>query len=185
MATLNNICSNFFDFKKLTLKDGCFRVEYLDKVLAELCCLQNMAYPLDSFSRVNVIIPAESTVELFDNQVVFIDAFSPAVYQINNPYPTRGFIACATYPCIDGTGGTLAESNKSVTAMITDKDGNISTVPFYMVFMSLANPQAQGGESIMNKLSIVNSNDFDVTINALLLNGSKTGVTASTNAGKC
>jgi len=184
MANLTNVCSDVFDFKKLTLKDGCFRVEYLEKVLAELCCLQNMAYPIDSFSRVNVIIPAGSTAELFDNQVTFVET-SPAYYEIGNPYPTRGVIACAQYPCIDETGSTLVDSRKNLTAIITDKDGNESMLPFYMVLMSLANPQSTGGETIISKMSISNPNTFDVTLNALLLNGSKTGVLASTNTGKC
>lgn len=184
MANLTNVCSDVFDFKKLTLKDGCFRVEYLEKVLAEICCLQNMAYPIDSFMRINSIIPAGSSIELFDNLVTFTEG-SPIVYQIGNPYPTRGVIACAQYPCLDETGATLADSRKNITAIITDKDGNVSTMPFYMVFMSLANPQSTGGETIINKMSISNPNTFDVTLNALLLSGSKTGVMASTNTGKC
>ena len=143
-----------------------------------------MAYPIDSFSRVNVIIPAGSIIELFDNQVSFIET-SPSYYEIGNPYPTRGVIACAQYSCIDNTGSALADSMKSVTVVITDKSGSTSELPMYMVFMSLANPQSTGGESIINKMSISNPNEFDVTINALLLNGSKTGVIASTNSGKC
>ena len=181
---LNNVCSDAFDFKKLTLKDGCFRVEYLEKVLAELCCLQNMAYPIDSFSRVNMIIPAGKTVEIFDNLVTLVET-SPSYYDIGAPYPTRGFIICTQYPCIDETGAALSDSKKNVTALVTDKDGNVSMTPFYMIYMSLANPQATGGESIVNKLAIFNPNGYDVTLNALLLSGSKSGVIASTNTGKC
>ena len=133
---LNNVCKDYFDFKKLTLVQGCFRVEYLDQVLAELCCLQNMAYPLDSYSKLNVIIPSMSTVELFDNQVTLVET-SPSYYNIGNPYPTRGILMCATYPCVDLAGEQVADGDRNLILSITDKDGIISSMPMYMFYMVL------------------------------------------------
>jgi len=172
MSTLQTICDSIASLKILTLRDDCFRVEFGANTLAEWCCLQNLAYPVDGFKKVFDIVGPESDFILFDNE---LEDISPAP-QYESRLITRGFILYFSYADKDVNGEDVEDIDKNLGVTIWDSSNNSFTIPVYQFFSLLSNPVTDVKTQLINKIEIVNSNNFDVTVSGLLLLGSRDGV---------
>jgi len=168
MATLTNVCNSANNLKKLVMLDGCFSIQFKEKLLAELCCLNLLAYPLDGFERNSIKISGNSSEIIFDNEF----ELSPIII---NDYVYSGVIIYVHYPTYDAVGDTIEDAVKNVIVRVTDKTTSFD-IPIYNYFSFLSNPLTQDNNKLLNSLSVVNNNDFYVNLEFLSIKIPKDGV---------
>ncbi len=168
MATLKNVCDSANNLKKLVMLDGCFSIQYKEKILAELCCLNLLAYPLDSFERNSLKINFDSSEVIFDNEF----DLSPTVI---NDYLYSGAILYVHYPTYKPNGDVIDDATKNVIVRLGDRTTTFD-VPIYDYFSFLSNPLTNDNSKLLNSLSVVNNNDFSVTVELLSIKVPRDGI---------
>lgn len=168
MATIQNVCESNNDIKKLIMLNGCFSVKFREKILAELCCLNFMAYPLEGFERRSEKIKAETSLSLFDNSF----DLSPAII---NEYVYCGAIVYVHYPTYDSLGDLIEDADKNVKIVLGDTSTTFD-VPVYNYFSFLSNPVSGDNTKFVNTMEITNDNLFDVTAEILTIKIPKDGM---------
>jgi hypothetical protein len=177
MATTQNICESNNDIKKLIMLNGCFSVKFKEKILAELCCLNFMAYPLDGFERRSEKIKSGATLQLFDNSF----DLSPDIVN-DNVY--SGAIVYIHYPTYDSDGILIEDTDKNVTIVL----GDVSTtfnVPIFNYFSFLSNPLSGDNTKFVNTMAIANGNPFDITAEILTIKIPNGGMDLTAAASGC
>lgn len=171
MQDINHICDALDGSINLQLVDGCFSIVKGADVISELCCFKGMISPVDTYKRWNAIIPSHSTELVFDNKL-FID--SDGEHSV--PIQARGFIIYMSYPSLDDAGMEIDDADLNVIARMTNIEGVSFDIPYYLFYTLLSNPVTTDITKLINKLEIVNPNDFYVTASILLPMIGKDGV---------
>ena len=177
MATQQNICESANNIKKLVMLDGCFSIQFKEKILAELCCLNTMAYPLDGFERRSEKIAANSSLVVFDNEF----DLSPTVI---NDFVYSGAIIYIHYPTYNSLGTEIEDGVKNSIITLGNKLTTFD-VPTYNYFATLANPLTSDNTKLLNSLSIVNNNDFYINVEILAIKVPKDGLDLTAAGSGC
>lgn len=167
------VCQGIDDLKKLIVLDSCFSIKMKEKILAELCCLKEMSLPVDGFKRISDSVAGGATFDLFDNMLDTSTSPPSTAYQV------RGVIFCLSYPKTDDAGTTIADTNKTATLRIYDKQLNTIDIPVYNFFAMTNNTVLTDTDKIINKMQVVNDSadpKFNIGIEGLLLLVNPTGV---------
>lgn len=165
---LQNICDSVDTLKRLALINNCFSVKMQQVVMAELCCLSRLAYPVDGFVRVSDPILPNETLLLFDNA----NDISP----IPNKAQVRGMILCLHYPREDADGAVLPDAEKLVGLRIFNSTGVEFVLPIYNTFILLGNPITKDQTTILSRAVVENTGNFTISAEGLLLTVGKDGV---------
>ncbi len=167
-----NVCSNPYNQKYAAYIDGCLTVVNGAEVENELCCQKSIQFPVDSSDKVSKFIPARtvvnnvsypSIVELFDNKLNVI----PNLPRLQ----TRGIQICAKYP--SGTDDTYQDLN--LFLRITTANNQVFSIPFHNQFTWFGNPVTENNQFLLDKIEVVNDNDFCAEIVYMLLLTANTG----------
>jgi len=177
MATVNNVCDSANGIKKLIMLDGCFSIQYREKILAELCCLDLLAYPLDGFERKSEKINADSSIIIFDNDF----DLSPTVI---NDYVYSGAIIYVHYPTYTTAGDLIDDANKNVIIRLGDRTTTFD-IPIYNFYSHLSNPITNDNSKWLNSLQIINQNGFYVNVEILTIKIPKDGVDLTAAGSGC
>jgi hypothetical protein len=165
-----NICDRLGELKLLQLFDECFRINYKSDVLAEFCCLKDLSYPVDGFDRKIDVVAANTTLTIFDNNY---DEVSP----VNQAQlVSRAILLFVKYPVLDSNGEEIDEENKNVGLTLFDYNNNSFTIPLFNFWSWFGNTATDNKVNLLNKVELVNNNDFDITASRLVLLGNKDGV---------
>lgn len=174
MIGIEHICDALDGTLNLQLVDGCFSIVRGAQILSEMCCFKGMISPVDSYKRWNEIIPSHSTALVFDNKLSMSSDGSEIVNTV--PMQARGWLIYMSYPTIDDAGLEIDDADLNVIARITNIEGVSFDIPYYLFFTLLSNPVTTDVTKLINKLEIVNPNDFYVTASILLPIINKDGV---------
>lgn len=173
---LSNICYDPNLRKAATYIDGCLVVSIGSKIENELCCQKSINYPVDSSRSISEFIPPRtilsnvyypSSYVLFDNKLNDI----PNLPRLQ----TRGFQMCIDH---SSAPSTITDENLNVYLRITTADGNVTSVPVFNQFTWFGNPTTENKKFILDKVEVVNDNDYCINIKALLLLCANTGAMA-------
>lgn len=173
---LEDICDALAQLKLLVLRNGCFKIEQSESELAEFCCLSGLAYPLDGFEKIMITLDPNTNHEIFDNE-----------FEINSPnylkkLITRGVVLYFKYAETDINGEDVEDDDMNIGIKLTDTAGNEFTVPVYNFYSVLNNPTTSNNNFIINKMEIINNNDFEVTVSGLIIMGDRDGVSLSSSS---
>lgn len=172
LPKINNIC-DCCDSDQAILQlfeDKCFKVVDGADTKGSFC-LGDFAFPSDGYSCLDInlnISTGEST--LFDNEIVSVG--SPASTLTKGQNYARGVLIKVTYPINDDNGEEISIVDKSVELWIED----VATLqykkyPLYNLFMMFTNPKSNDPTELINRIKIVNPNDYKVKITGLVIFG--------------
>ena len=165
---LQNICDSVDNLKRLVMINNCFSVKMQQVVMAELCCLSKLAYPVDGFVRVSDPVMANESMLVFDN--------SNDISPVPNKAQVRGIILCIHYPREDSNGATLDDTKKVANLRIFNSADEEFVLPVYNTFILLGNPVSTDQTKILNRIIVENLGDYILDVEGLLLTIGKTGV---------
>lgn len=174
---ISNICESLSAVKILIMLDDCFSVKFKEKILGELCCLQDLAYPMDGFRRISTKIHSNTQFEIFDNEL----DLSPQDDRLQG----RGVILYMHYPTLDDNGDAVEDINKSVIVRLFNKALISFDVPVYNFFSYLNNPVTDDESKMLSMINIRNDNDYTVTLEGLVILINKDGVSVDSTAQGC
>lgn len=174
---INNLCDSVDSTKKLVMINNCFSVKMQQTVMAELCCLSNLALPMDGFQRVSSPIGPDGMFTVFDNEL----DISP----LTDKMQVRGFVMCFGYPSLDANGDTLADTAKNLTLHLYDHNNAHFAMSACKAFMMLGNPTISDKTKLLNRLVIENTGNFTANVEGLLLLVNKDGMTLAQGAATC
>lgn len=179
---ITHICDAIDNGLYLRLIDGCFVIVKGANILAKMCCFNTLNSPLDSYDQKNLLIPAHSTEILFDNR---INEYRMHIDDKLKSYMNRGFILWANYPEFDENGLEVPDTDLSLKLRVTSVGNynspetefifDVEDIPWYKFFTTLQNPITTDMDKLIDKVEIVNDNDYEVNVNSLLINVSKDG----------
>ena len=179
---ITHICDAIDNGLYLRLIDGCFVIVKGANILAKMCCFNTLNSPLDSYDQKNLLIPAHSTEILFDNR---INEYRMHIDDKLKSYMNRGFILWANYPEFDENGLEVPDTDLSLKLRVTSVGTynspetefifDVEDIPWYKFFTTLQNPITTDMDKLIDKVEIVNDNDYEVNVNSLLINVSKDG----------
>lgn len=187
---ITHICDAIDNGLYLRLIDGCFVIVKGANILAKMCCFNGLNSPLDSYDQKNLYIPAHSVELLFDNR---INEYMTKVDKNLKAFMNRGFILWANYPEFDMNGLPVPDEKLSLKLRVTtvgffvspEKGESPETeftyevvdIPWYKFFTTLQNPitpitpdTPDNYHYLIDKVEIVNDNDYEVNVNSLLIN---------------
>ena len=166
---INTLCSGINDLKKLIMLDNCFSVKFKEKILAELCCLKNLALPVDGFKRDSVQMQPGTSIDLFDNML----NASPSTVDPQ----TRGFLIYVHYPTLDINSAETVDDDKNMTLRVYNQYDDYVDVPFYCFFGMLGNTITSDNDNVINHVEILNPSDLMVVqVEMLMILVNKSGV---------
>ena len=167
MPNIDNICNSIQCIKVMSFINNCITVKLREKVLAELC-LDGVNSPVSGFTRISEKVAPGETLELFNND---IDT-SP----VPNKQQVRGVFIIIQYPKKTVNGEDVEDVDKSSNIILTNYANGSFTLPVYNFYSLINNPVSENIQHLVNSMSIENVNDFNITIEALVLLADKTGV---------
>jgi len=159
---LENICNSLDNVKKLVMIDDCFSIIQRDKILTQLCCMKNLVSPVDGYRRYSELIASNSTYVLFDNK---FDISPDNTLQ----YQTRGFMIWVNYPTLDTGGFEVQDADLNAIIRLTNNLNISFDIPFYNFFNLLNNPITTDIMNLVNKVEIVNDNDYNINVEILTI----------------
>lgn len=161
MYDIQHICDALDGTLNLRLVEGCFSIVRGADILAELCCFKGLVSPVDSYKRAQEVIPSHSSLVVFDNKFDISPDDTVAMQ-------TRGWILYVSYPSVDDAGVEVFDEDLNVIARITNNEGVTFDIPFYLFFTLLSNPVTTDHSHLINKLEIINNNNYFVNVSVLL-----------------
>lgn len=173
MSDLYRYCEGLSELKLLYLRDGCFRIEHKNNELTKWCCFENMAYPVDGYEKILTSVGSYSDYLLFDNQ---FDQDSPEP-SYTNKLIVRGIMFFVFYDKKNDDGEPVEDYEKNLGLKFYDVSYNEYTVPLFETYATTWNPVSDDHSKIINKMEVVNDNNFGITISGMLLLGDRNGVT--------
>jgi hypothetical protein len=147
--------------------DNCVTIKLREKILAKLC-LDGVISPVDGFTQVSEKVVSGETLLLFDNNL--------EATPLPNKQQVRGVFIIIKYPKKDDNSETIEDINKSIDIILTNHLGVSFTLPLYNFYSLLNNPVTSDITKLVSSISIENTNNYTITVEALLLLTDKTGV---------
>jgi hypothetical protein len=175
---LANICNGINNTMNLELVDGCFSIVKGANILSELCCFKGLVSPVDGFRRTTEQIESNSSFVIFDNKFDVSPSNSLRLQ-------TRGFIIFVGYPTIDDAGIEIDDSELNLIIRITNNNGESFDVPFYLFYSVLNNPITTDVDNLINKVEIINNNNYTVNASILTILVNRDGVSLESGANVC
>lgn len=169
---LNNICDCCESDQPIIqlFDDKCFKI--IDGSETEgSFCLNDFVVPVDGHSCLSINLNAESGETLiFDNKIVSIGSPSTEVTS-GNSY-ARGVIIQITYPTNDDNSEEISIVDKNVELWIEDAETLTYTqYPLYNLFSLFTNPKSKLANQLINRIKIVNPNEYRVKVTGLVTFG--------------
>lgn len=157
---LSTICDSLDSGVYLRLIDGCFSIVKGEKILSTLCCFKDLYSPVDGYNNIQQIIPNNGSYTIFDNR--FDNSPSNTLV-----YQSRGFILYVNYPDNDINGLPVHDEYLNLILRFTNNQNVEFDIPFYKFYSMLQNPITQDHNNLVNKVELINPNNYDVSVNIL------------------
>jgi hypothetical protein len=169
---VNNICDKSGANQKILqlFNNKCFTiVDGADS--KSVFCLDDFAFPVDGSSCISIDIEMDNgEIILFDNNIELIG--SPAEPLVEGKQYVRGILLKIDYPENDNNGEEIDITNKRVELYIEDSElFEYRRYPLYNLFTIFTNPKSNNASDLINKIKVVNPNDFNISITGLLIYG--------------
>lgn len=174
---IQNLCDSIDSIKRLALVNNCFTVKMQQTVMAELCCLSRLAYPMDGFNRLSSPVVPYGSLELFDNGL--------DVSPLSDNMQARGIILCISYPAKDALGEDLMDRDKNAVLHMYDASGNSFDLPVCKTFILFGNPITTDTTKLMNRMIIENTGNYTIGLEGLVMLVNKNGMTLEQGEGGC
>lgn len=171
--SIPNVCTDITNQKLAQYINGCLTITNGAETENELCCQKSIKYPVDSSEKLSKFIPARTTVNnvtypsitlLFDNKLNEI----PNLPRLQ----VRGFQMCVDF---SNVSTDFSDEELNLYLRITSANNIVTTIPFYNQFTWFGNPVTEEKQFIVDKVEIVNDNDFCVNVQCMLLMTANTG----------
>jgi hypothetical protein len=107
---------------------------------------------------------------LFDNEILTVG--SPSVTLTKGNTYARGIMIKITYPINDDNGEEILITDKNVELWIEDAATlTYKRLPLYNLFVMFTNPKSNDPAQLINRIKIVNPNEYKVKVTGLIIYG--------------
>jgi hypothetical protein len=169
---INNICDCCDSDQSILqlFNDQCFKI--IDGADTKgSFCLSDFAFPSDGYSCLDLnlnVLNGETT--LFDNEILTVG--SPSITLTKGNLYARGILLKITYPVNDDNGEEILITDKNVELWIEDAATLIyKQLPLYNLFIMFTNPKSNDPSQLINRIKVVNPNDYKVKVTGLVIFG--------------